>query len=683
VSLRKKSADTRTCDSSHLAIWSDNVQEMIDRLITALVDSENAAADELLLEALRLGTEQEKTVALGALLRRQTTRGLSGIIGTYEGLPQPLQLMVLKQIRIFHHALRECGRSDSPELRLAAMKLIALGKQGKLAYVLSENLHDTDELLSKAATQAMVALARWISTETRAMQRMEAVGSGSSVAKADPGPPTSDPQLPSPDLQSSYTQLIENRPEIESAVARAMDIHRGHHGPELLRAGLLLCDWAGSKMLSILHTSKHGGQSAMVRRLQQPPSGEHVEAFLLGASHGGLRSHFGIVFSHIEEAPVLDALLRKTHWLKDQQLQLCMHQVNRGVWWGDNELLRDIERRPPEDAARVGEWLAVSGMHDVMQDERLDTIRQHARDDFPSRLRLLRVAVQRKRGASVQLLKSFLGDPDERLQRLAAREIVRRQPPDFENMLLQLMTGAPESVRRVVSRAIGQEGFDHFWQRFDRMDKATRRQAGKAMVKLLPDAPQRLARRLGSGPVEQRVKAMQVVQELGLSEQMRQSILPLCSHPHAKVRSKAVTLIGDDPAVAPEVLIEKVINDSDPRVRANAIEVLENKRAAQYVPLLAQRARSSHNRERANAIKAMHRMKVATASTQLMAMLRDDRAEHRISALWTLRQIGWWQLINEVGRIAKEDGNLRVRRYALGVLRNVADMVAASRVKVG
>ena len=49
--------------------------------------------------------------------------------------------------------------------------------------------------------------------------------------------------------------------EIEAAVARAMDVHRGRHGQELLRAGLLLCDWSGSKTLAILNTAKHGGQS--------------------------------------------------------------------------------------------------------------------------------------------------------------------------------------------------------------------------------------------------------------------------------------------------------------------------------------------------------------------------------------------------------------------------------------
>ncbi len=607
-------------------------------------------------------------IALRALVRRETTHGLRGVIATFATLPQSLQCYILQEIRSFHHALRECGRSQDAEVRLSAMKLIALGRQGKLCYVLSENLHDPDDTISKGAIESLVALARWVATETRRFNsgqfRNEVEGSHEETVK-------------------TYTALIENRPEIETAIARAMDVHRGKHGQELLRGALLVCDWAGSRTLAILNTTKHGGQSPIVRRLQQPPASEQADAFLLGASHGGLRSHFGVVFSHIEEAPVLDALLRKTHWLRDFQLQLCMHQVNRGIWWSEADLMRDMSRRPAEDAAKISEWLAVSGMHDAMQDQNMERIVEHCAGDFGARLRLFRIAASRKRGSSVQLFKAFFKDSDERLIRMAAREVLRRKPPDHENMLLQLMIGAPESVRRLVSRAIGHEGFEQFWERFDRMDKTSRRQAGRAMLKLLPDAVNRLSRRLASGPVEQRIKALQVVQELGLAEVMRQFIVPLCGHPHPKVRSKAVSLVGDVASVPPDLLLDKVLHDSDPRVRANAIEVLEAKRTAEYVPLLTQRARSSHSRERANAIKAMHKMKVKTASTQLLSMLRDDRPDHRISALWALRQIGWWQLINEVGKIAKTDGNLRVRRYALGVLRGVAEMLNMPKASAG
>jgi HEAT repeat protein len=618
------------------------------------------------------------------------------------------------------------------------MKIIALGRQGKLAYVLSENLHESKEELSKAATEAMVALARWVAIETRKLQRgagNEDRGSRMEDSE-DAGGSTS---IPSNPLSTSYDELMYQRPEIEAAVARAMDVHRGRHGQDLLRAGLLLADWPGSKTLAILQTAKHGGQAAMVRRLQQPPASEHVEAFLLGATHGQLRSHFGIAFAHVEQSPVLDALLRKTHWLKEHQLQVCMHYVTRGVWWGETELTRDLERRTPDDAAKIGEWIAVSGCHDVLQDERLEKVREYVMrgvdarqsaspapaaqspspgtpgeggggglaseasrlnpppnppeyrgretassgvtgvaesNSFPARLRLLRIACRRKRGASVALLRKFLEDPDERLLRMAAREIVRRRPPDFENMLLQLMTAAPISVRRVISRSIGQAGFEHYWNKFDRLAKPVRKQAGKAMLKLLPDAIHRLSRRLFMGPAEQQIKAMQMVQELDLGEQLRAEILSLCHDGNPRLRSKAVAVAGTIASIGSELLVGQMLNDSDSRVRANTIEVLESRNDPSLVPVLAERARAAGagNRERANAIKAMSRMRVSTVAAQLSGMLRDERAEHRISGLWALRQIGWWQLLSDVGRLAKEDGNMRVRRYALGILRGVAEM---------
>jgi HEAT repeat protein len=484
-----------------------------------------------------------------------------------------------------------------------------------------------------------------------------------------------------PSFADTYAELMSQRPEIEAAVARAMDVHRGRHGQDLLRAALLLCDWPQSKTLAILQTAKHGGQSPMVRRLQQPPASEHVEAFLLGASHGQLRSHFGIVFSHIDEAPVLDALLRKTHWLKDHQLQICMHQVTRGAWWDSASLSRDIDRRPPEDSCKIGEWLAASGVHDVVQDERMERLLHHAQEDFDSRLRLLRIVARRKRGTSVNLLKSILGDSDERLVRMATRELVRRRPPDFENALLQLMTNAPESVRRVVSRAIGQSGFDQFWERFDRLDKPTRKQAGKAMLKLLPDGVARLKRRLASGTPEQKVKSLQIAQELDLADAIREELVHLCADANAHIRSKAVMVAGEVTTLPEEVLVDRLVNDPDARVRANAIEVMESQEQPKLLPVLAKRARSTHNRERANAIKALLRMRVGAASVQLTHMLRDPRPEHRVSALWALRQSGWWQLLTEVGRLAKEDQNLRVRRYALTVLKGAADTARARQQK--
>jgi hypothetical protein len=197
------------------------------------------------------------------------------------------------------------------------------------------------------------------------------------------------------------------------------------------------------------------------------------------------------------------------------------------------------------------------------------------------------------------------------------------------------------------------------------------------MLKMLPDAIPRLGRRILSGPVDQRLKGLQITQELGLGDLLRPAVMQTSSDPNAKLRSKAIAVLGELDGIPPESLLERILNDADPRVRANAIEVLETRQKTEYLPMLAQKARTaaSNNRERANAIKALHRMKVRNATIALDAMLKDPRPEHRISALWALKAIGWWQLLREVGRLAKEDTNMRVRRYALAILKTVAEMM--------
>jgi hypothetical protein len=658
---------------------------MLQQLAQTLLSTDNQAADDLLLQALRLGSPSEQQTVLELLLRRKTSRGLAGVIGLYDRLPEALRDRVVEKIRDFHHAIAECGRSDQSSLRVGAMRLIAQGRQGKLAYVLTENLHNPEEMLSKAAIDALIALAQWVARETASLQSgTDDALSGGSIAET--APMAVDPQADDPD-RLRYQRLCAERPEIESAVSRAINLHRGKHGQDLVRAALLLADWPGSKTLAIVQAAKHTQQSPIVRRLQLPPDADYVPAFLLAASHGHLRSHFSSAFSRIDQPVVLDALLHKTHWLKDNALQLCLHQVTRGMWLNLTDLARELERHDVSRSACVTEWLAGSGLHDVEQDERMALILERlnrleesaARSTISGRVCLLRAAMRRRRGACVNLLRTFLADPDERVSRMAAREFIRRKPADYENTLLKLMTTAAPSIRQVIGRVIGQAGFDNYWQRFDKLDRSTRKQAGRAMLKLLPDATARLHRRAIAGTPEQRVKALQIVQELGIAETMKETLVQLCTDPNARVRSKAVTALGAVPSAPSDTLIERLLHDTDSRVRANAVEVLEARGDAQFVPVLTQRARGATNRERANAIRAMHRMKVGTAGSQLLSMLRDQRSDHRISALWALRQIGWWQLLNEVGNLAKADQDMKVRRYAVGVLKTVSDLLKAQK----
>jgi hypothetical protein len=59
----------------------------------------------------------------------------------------------------------------------------------------------------------------------------------------------------------------------------------------------------------------------------------------------------------------------------------------------------------------------------------------------------------------------------------------------------------------------------------------------------------------------------------------------------------------------------------------------------------------------------------------LAHMLADPRVEHRISALWAVKETGLWNLVGRVGQMAKGDADGSVRQYAMGVLRAVSEMI--------
>ena len=193
---------------------------------------------------------------------------------------------------------------------------------------------------------------------------------------------------------------------------------------------------------------------------------------------------------------------------------------------------------------------------------------------------------------------------------------------------------------------------------------------------MLPLELTRLKRQALAGPAAETVRALCVISELGLADQLRETIWACYDHADAKVRSKAVLMLGellaagqDDEA---ERRLELALVDVDDRVRANAIEVLERTGRRELVALLEARSRLGRNRERANAIKALSSMRLSDPQRPLFDMLRDRRDPHRLSALWAVEHTGQWKLLEEIAKLARHDTNVRVRQSAISTVQRMA-----------
>lgn len=170
--------------------------------------------------------------------------------------------------------------------------------------------------------------------------------------------------------------------------------------------------------------------------------------------------------------------------------------------------------------------------------------------------------------------------------------------------------------------------------------------------------------------------ALSLVRRLGLADQSVEQVAGVAIHASdPSTRAQATLLLGrvsrdSDAADRAFRSLAELLGDDADRVRADAIEAMSRLRGDGL--RLDRFAVDDRPRIRANAV--LHGCRyaetepdgtLATASMlHLDAMLRDDRPEHRISALWVARRIRPVEMATEIAGMARQDPDAIVRGRA-------------------
>jgi len=258
-----------------------------------------------------------------------------------------------RDIKQLHSALRDAAEARSP-LPWRRVNTDRTRQAGKLAYVLSENLHANEEQYSKAATEAMVRPGLVGRNETR--RRAAAGRRDDGVIRIT---------LPSPRLRSMRNSCTQ-RPEIEAAVARAwMCIATSTAGMCGRRCCCANEGRRGEERWRFAN-GKHGGQPLMIRRLQPERRASMRSISARSASRTTTQS-FGAEHRSMK-APVLDAFAAKDPLAEGSSIadRNCNLVTRRKMWGGARIGAPSYRpRRTPEDAARSVN-VALAGVHDVL-----------------------------------------------------------------------------------------------------------------------------------------------------------------------------------------------------------------------------------------------------------------------------------------------------------------------------
>ncbi|MEM1013336.1 MAG: HEAT repeat domain-containing protein [Planctomycetota bacterium] len=643
---------------------SDNgeVSSAVHRLLAA---DASPAADEACLAAVRLGDDAEAVAALGTLLDRNQPGALVELVRSFDELPVAAQQHAAEKAPQLAAAAQKCARRNEAEARIAAARFVESARHKSLLPTLASLLHTRDADVARAA---MSALTGWIEDATSTEDRDALTHI---VADA---------------LEDPRGVVASGRTAEEHLVAAAV---------ELLGRG------TRARPLADL-IRRRGGASAA--RLNAPRTAGDVAACLSGAAAAK-----PILAEALRNAPTSVAVhfVRRAHLLSDARLAATVATLQDGPFWSTSRLTdllgqldSDVEDTlQPDDLPNLTTWVVSGATLDV--EALLVQIDEAAGDHAELRHRIARRAATLSASRGIDLspawMDRFAGSADARLARFGARELARRsrgieadgtgrtpsQRQQAERLLLARCCSSP-AIRRACTPELT-ASFERVFRKLVRLEPTAKRPSGQASVrkvraaglallKLLPDASRRLDRLASTGPVSSRMLALSLAEEAGVA--VPQAILRCARSGDAKLRARASTLLAGVAGDKNLALLRTLLNDADDRVRANAVESLQNlgrlREADDLRRLLHARERLGRNRERANAIVALDANGLGDAERPLFDMLRDRRANHRLSGVWAVGETRRWRLLDEVARLARSDGDAGVRKLATKTVRRVA-----------
>ncbi len=213
--------------------------------------------------------------------------------------------------------------------------------------------------------------------------------------------------------------------------------------------------------------------------------------------------------------------------------------------------------------------------------------------------------------------------------------------------------------------------FEQLWGRFEHLSTRERDAYLRLFEHDRGDLLVPIRAKLASNNCADRGQALQLARAMGQARAVEEQVYKLSHDPDAVVRSLAISMLAELPGPTGRRILRAAMMDPDERVQANAVEVLDVLDVPDRLADTEPKLESPNNRVRANAVKSLLRMEFRKSGDVLLNMLDDPSSAPRISALWVIERLELASVVRRVTAMSRHDSDLRVRRRAQRVLREL------------
>lgn len=601
-----------------------------------LMANRNPSVDIALSVALVDMEPFAQAVALELLTKRAHPASLGRLVSGFRQSRGVLRELILAHAASMSPGIQAAIGSSSPTDKLSAIELIVRGNALSLAYLLAGTLRGGTRRTREEAATAMKMLTQ---------QWLKAVHAETSPEKMI-------------ELNNAVRHLTD-------ALTEAVQRWELHHQPAVLEAVLWMGDRMGASLRTKLDEPHSKLSHALGNLLEDTSDPRLAGATLRALGDDSLRSAAVKVITKIQDASFWEALIEQ-HWLiTDHSIQKGLRHVQVGPWLESViPMVFDLSDRQVEGAVRF--FFSLGGT----PERRMEYLRPLIESDHEIvRRATLWELFKEEHEVVDNLLRNIALRSKDHLAVLAHREIRRRQRR--EGKVTEIQNRDSASVDPFVS------DMDSCWQALSSGPHAY--QASMETLRKVDQEPliRWLKKKCASTEPFDRVRTLQLLDDLGLTVTMGDTIHRMAMDSSPVVRAAAVAMLVKLPGPTTERILRSAANDQDSRTQANALEVMDLLDIQSRQSVTKPHLESRSARVRANAVRSLLRTEMAEAVTTLLDMLGDPSPAHRISALFVLEHAPSQAMLDKVSHLVRKDPDRRVRQRAMRVLRQMAQLDSA------
>lgn len=608
-----------------------------------LADEKSPAADHALLYALaHSNLTTSHMIAETLIVRRQRT-GLLGLVSTFHELDESIRMHVLTNMDRVFSVLREAAQSKEEQIRLNVLEVIRLGSAYRAAYLTDAALHDRSSRVREAAAETLHALADRL-LNTRPVP-LDEIGDLNEEALAE--------------HMASLEAYVEDRRQLVAAIEAGVTSFGVHLQPSVVEAAMWFADDLGSKLWSIMSVPGTRASRTVAALIAGAKSPRLVPFCMSALNYGELRPSVTRMLSNCRDPSFL------AEWFR-QAWRVAQPRAARGA--GAIRQLKCAQdpegallSLPPAAARNLARGLVATHLPQDVKRNLLQELQR--RGDDRCRRAATWASVNDDDDQTTSVLRGLAHGDDPATAEIARLEMGLRRPLEYPpDDLLAMKEG--RGIHPAGRREAKPLDFNRLWAVFDQIAPAEAAEQGRRILAEDRKARSTLASRLSLGEPADRLRAIRLLDVLGMIEPFSNQLYTLSYDEHPEVRSAAVKALGSVSGAGAMRVLRTALNDTDQRVQANAIEAIDASEQETPADALIAKLNSPNSRVRANAVKALLKLGVREAAETLLLMLQSPGRASRISALWLVEHMGLIPLTERVMSIAESDEDSQVRDRA-------------------